>query len=195
MIEIRKFYSSEIAKYLDEIGNMRIQVFKEWPYLYKGSLEYERKYLKTYSENQQSLCLLVFDRANLVGISTATALENEDDAVKHPLKNLGYSVSEICYFGETCILPEYRGRGLYKSIFFEREQFAKEIQKSFACFCAVIRDLNHPLKPKTYLDLAPIWQSYGYKNLQGAVMNFKWQDIDENQESQKSLSIWIKQLK
>ena len=34
----------EIKNYLDDIASLRINVFKEFPYLYDGCINYERKY-------------------------------------------------------------------------------------------------------------------------------------------------------
>ena len=37
-----------LEPWLDALGALRIRVFREYPYLYDGTLEYEREYLRTY---------------------------------------------------------------------------------------------------------------------------------------------------
>ena len=51
----------KIKNYLDELGNFRISIFKEYPYLYDGNLDYERKYLSRYSKTSDSILLLIKD--------------------------------------------------------------------------------------------------------------------------------------
>lgn len=38
-----------IRAHFDDIARLRITVFCEWPYLYEGSLAYERNYLAHYA--------------------------------------------------------------------------------------------------------------------------------------------------
>ncbi len=38
----------ELAACIDDLADLRISVFREYPYLYDGNLEYEKKYLKQY---------------------------------------------------------------------------------------------------------------------------------------------------
>jgi hypothetical protein len=37
MIEVRRLAGAEVAPYLDDLARMRIEVFREYPYLYDGS--------------------------------------------------------------------------------------------------------------------------------------------------------------
>ncbi len=38
--QFKKVHGKEIQPYLEILGQLRINVFKEFPYLYKGSLSY-----------------------------------------------------------------------------------------------------------------------------------------------------------
>ena len=44
------FNGAALEPWLDALGKLRITVFREYPYLNDGTLEYEREYLKTYAE-------------------------------------------------------------------------------------------------------------------------------------------------
>ena len=43
-----KKIGAEIRDYFEDLTQLRMTVFKEFPYLYEGSLEYELEYLETY---------------------------------------------------------------------------------------------------------------------------------------------------
>ena len=42
-------YMESKYKVTDDIASLRLKVFKDFPYLYDGNIEYEHKYLERYS--------------------------------------------------------------------------------------------------------------------------------------------------
>ena len=66
---------------LEDLANLRIDVFREYPYLYEGDLEYEKKYLGRYFSAQQSYVVGVYDQGRMVGATTAILLSEEDERV------------------------------------------------------------------------------------------------------------------
>lgn len=46
-IEVRSLTGPALEAALDDVARLRIAVFRDWPYLYDGTLEYERAYLAT----------------------------------------------------------------------------------------------------------------------------------------------------
>ncbi len=77
MLTTLSLYGQDIKTYQDQLGELRIEVFKDWPYLYKGDLKYERAYLQRYIQSKNSMALLVFDQDQLVGATTAILLSDE----------------------------------------------------------------------------------------------------------------------
>ena len=45
-IDVRSLTGDEIKPVLPELARLRITVFRDWPYLYDGTLEYEEGYLE-----------------------------------------------------------------------------------------------------------------------------------------------------
>ena len=51
-IQIRRCTGGDdIRRHLDAVAALRIDVFRDWPYLYDGSLDYERRYLRPYVDS------------------------------------------------------------------------------------------------------------------------------------------------
>ena len=50
MLRLQNFHGPELEPHLDALGTLRIAVFREYPYLYDGSLEYEREYLRSHDQ-------------------------------------------------------------------------------------------------------------------------------------------------
>lgn len=186
----------QIRPYLAKLGQLRIEVFREFPYLYDGDLDYEKKYLSTYMNSPNSFAFLVLDENEaIVGATTAIALEDEDPHFQAPLKQAGYQAPEVVYFGESILRGSLRGQGLGKRFMAERLNFAKSLPgRRIAAFCAVIRPMDHPRRPTGYRPLDEFWRSEGFQPLPGAIANFSWKEIGEDQESTKQLQFWTRKL-
>jgi len=194
-LRIERLYGAAIAQQLPGIAQLRIQVFREFPYLYEGSEDYERKYLQTYIDSPDSLFVLVFDGERLVGASSGLPLSDEVDDLRRPFEQQGEPVERIFYCGESVLLSEYRGRGIGVRFFEEREAHARRLGRfEKICFCAVERPADHPRRPADYLPLDGFWQRRGYQKRSDLRTTFVWQDLDETAESPKPMVFWMKSL-
>lgn len=148
----------------DDLAALRIAVFYDFPYLYAGSVDYEKSYLETYARAERSFLFAVYDGNRLVGATTALPLCDETAEVQAPFMAAGYDLNTIFYFGESILLPAYRGLGLGNRFFDEREAHARQFgQYTMACFCAVQRPVDHPLRPVNYKPLDGFWTKRGYR--------------------------------
>lgn len=194
-ITIKTFSGPAAAPYFDDLARLRIKVFRAFPYLYEGSQDYEKKYLSTYAGSPGSLFVLAFDDDKVVGASTGTPMVGETNEVKAPFIVAGYNTDEIFYFGESVLLPQYRGYGIGVRFFEERENYALSLPGIHYCtFCAVQRPEDHPRRPQNYTPLDRFWTKRGYTPRPDLTTTFRWQDIDETSESEKLMSFWIKEL-
>lgn len=184
-----------IGNWLEALARLRIAVFREYPYLYEGSLDYETRYLQTYINCQEALAVLLFDGAQVVGASTGLPMMAETPEFRQPVIAGGYDASTFFYCGESTLLPQYRGQGLYKRFFESREQHAKAlVNMTQIGFCAVIRPSDHPLKPQNYQPLDGVWIKQGYQQKPDMTAQFNWQDIDQPAETLHPLTFWVKPL-
>ena len=44
-VTLRGLTGTDLDTALDDLARLRITVFRDWPYLYDGDLDYERRYL------------------------------------------------------------------------------------------------------------------------------------------------------
>ncbi|MFC6670380.1 GNAT family N-acetyltransferase [Marinobacterium aestuariivivens] len=194
-MQIKTFCGEAIAPHIDDLARLRIEVFRAFPYLYDGDLAYERDYLSTYARSAESLFVLAQESDRVVGAATGVPMEDETDAFKRPFAEAGWNPDEIFYFGESVLLPEYRGQGLGVRFFEEREAYARRFGRFRYCaFCAVERPANHPLRPADYVSLNDFWANRGYRHQPQLRTEYRWKDIGEEQESTKPMSFWIREL-
>lgn len=187
---------SELAPRLDDLGQLRITVFREFPYLYDGTLEYERKYLEAYLRSAASLVVLALDEKRVVGATTCLPLADEGPEFQEPFVRAGYRTDSICYFGESILLPEYRGQGIGRLFFEFRETHARSLPGiEMAAFCAVDRADDHPLRPPSYQLLDDFWLRRGFQKHPELRARFLWKEVGELNETPKTLTFWMKSWK
>ncbi|PYF10366.1 acetyltransferase (GNAT) family protein [Rhodobacter viridis] len=179
---------------LEDVARLRIAVFRDWPYLYEGSLDYERRYLESYRTSPGAVVVGAFDGPRLVGAATGTPLEDHAEDFAAPFAATGLALTAVFYCAESVLLPEYRGRGLGHAFFDAREAHARALGRSHSAFCAVIRPADHPLKPGTYRPLDAFWRKRGYAPLPGVIAHFRWTDVGAAGETEKPLQFWGKPL-
>lgn len=185
----------EIATVVEALGALRIAVFHDYPYLYEGSLDYEKDYLQIYVQSERAFLFSVFDNGKMVGATTCIPLADEAAEVRKPFEDAGFDISTIFYFGESILLPEYRGLGLGHRFFDEREAHAGSFGNfKLICFCSVERGDNHPAKPANYRPNDTFWLKRGYVKEPSLQSIMEWPDIGETSSSAKKMIFWTKTL-
>lgn len=179
---------------LPALANLRIKVFHEFPYLYDGDLDYERKYLSSYAASSSSVIVGAFDGGRLIGAATGAPLAKEKGAWVAPLIEKGYKADEVFYFGESVLLSEYRGRGIGHRFFDLREEVARRQNAKHTAFVAVMRPEDHPARPADYRPLDAFWRKRGYAPVDGAVAEFEWREIGDKVETSHQLQYWAREL-
>ncbi|KQW32048.1 acetyltransferase [Rhizobium sp. Root274] len=193
-LTIQSFSGSDAAPFFGDLARLRTTVFRAFPYLYEGNPAYEQTYLSTYAKSEGSIFVLAIDDGTVVGASTGTPMMSETEEVQAPFLAAGLDPAQYFYFGESVLLPAYRGRGIGVAFFDGREAQAKKLDLRYCTFCAVERPANHPSRPADYQPLDAFWQKRGYTHHPELVTAFSWRDLDEAEESPKPLSFWIRDL-
>jgi GNAT superfamily N-acetyltransferase len=193
-LRLEQLRGAQIASQLDALAALRIAVFREWPYLYEGTPDYEKQYLETYLRSPRSLAVLAWDGAQCIGASTVLPLADAEPSAQAPFRAAGHDIDAIDYFGESVILRPWRGLGLGVKFFELREAHARELGLRVAAFCAVQRPAQHPARPPDYVPNDAFWQRRGYRPAPELRTQFSWPDIGESQSSDKAMAFWLREL-
>ncbi|KAA6185192.1 GNAT family N-acetyltransferase [Thiohalocapsa marina] len=200
-IRLVRVAGADLERQIPELARLRIQVFRDFPYLYDGDLTYEADYLRTYSQARGSVVVLALDADRVVGAATALPLTEEMDEVQAPFLAAGYDPAGVFYLGESVLLPAYRGRGIGVRFFQEREAHARTLAADpgtgfgpwrWYSFCAVERAADDPRRPADYVPLDAFWQHRGYRRHPELRTTFAWQELGETGQSPKPMVFWLK---
>lgn len=198
-VRIEDLTGSAILPALADVARLRIEVFREWPYLYDGSLDYEREYLAGFSKARDALIVAAWDGARIIGAATAAPLADHTSMFAPLFRAQGLDPERIFYCGESVLLPSYRGSGLGHAFFDRREAHARRCTGptgafTHVAFCAVVRVDEDPRKPLGYRPLDVFWSKRGYRQVAGLVGNYAWQEIGARIETEKPMQFWMKPL-
>lgn len=192
-LRIERCSGTTLTQYIPELARLRIEVFRDFPYLYDGNYEYEEKYLQTYIDTPSSVIVLAIDGEKVVGASTALPMKYETDELKKPFIENNYNLDEVFYCSESVLNKDYRGLGLGVHFFEQREAHAKELGGfKTITFCCVERSLNHPRRPLNYVPLDAFWNKRGYFKHPELKTTYLWKDLDDTEETPKPMTFWIK---
>lgn len=188
------FRGPQITPWLEDVARLRLTVFNTWPYLYEGDAAYEREYLAAYAKSQDSLFVLAFVDGQVVGASTALPLVDETPAFREPFVQHNIPVESVFYFGESVLLPEYRGRGIGHAFFDHREAHARALARfQWTAFCAVDREMDDARRPPDHRPNDVFWHKRGYQRQPGMTMQLTWEEIGRG-EVLHPLTFWMRRL-
>jgi GNAT superfamily N-acetyltransferase len=182
----------EIAPHIERLAELRTVVFREYPYLYDGTLEYERQYMQKLADSPHGYLVLAKDGQTVVGASTGLPLSDAEPHFQKPFLEAGLDVDDFFYFGESVVLPDYRGQGAGHKFFDERIAQAHFLAFPFSCFCAFVRATNHPDKPKDYRSLDKFWKKRGFKQRADLQTSFPWPDLGQTEPTDKLMEFWVR---
>ena len=121
-------------------------------------------------------------------------MAGQSDAIKAPFLAARADVGRIFYFGESVLLPQFRGMGIGNRFFDEREAAARAAGATHATFCAVARESDHPLRPADVRDLTPFWTKRGYRLAPRFEASLSWTEVGGTEETPHLMRFWAKNL-
>lgn len=199
LFSIEALNGDRLAEVLDDVARLRIEVFRAWPYLYDGSVEYERTYLAEFSSSPDALVVVARDGEKVVGAATAAPLTGHTSQFIPLFESAGCDPGRVFYCGESVLLAAYRGRGIGHAFFDRREAHARSCRGdkgaySHIAFCAVVREPGDARAPREYVPLDAFWRKRGYAPVSGLLGSYSWKELGAEAETAKDMQFWMKAL-
>jgi GNAT superfamily N-acetyltransferase len=198
-VTIEPLTGAALIDALPALAVLRINVFRAWPYLYEGTLDYEQGYLRRFAAARDAVVVAARDGAGIVGVATASPLKEHTEKFAPQFASHGFDPDRVFYCGESVLLPAYRGRGIGHAFFDHREVQARASagpagRYTHSAFCGVVRPDDHPARPAGYVPLDAFWRKRGYLPVPGLTGQFSWQDLGDTAQTEHLMQFWVKAL-
>ena len=191
---LHRLHGAALMPWLDAVAALRIAVFRDWPYLYDGDVGYEREYLEAYIASPRSVVVLARVGDEVVGASTGVPLADDAAAFRAPFEARGIDPATVFYFGESVLLPAWRGQGIGHAFFDHREDHARALGGfTLAAFAAVDRDPGDPRRPAGHRGNEAFWSGRGYVRQPGMTMHLDWNEVGVGHAGH-ALTFWTRPL-
>jgi GNAT superfamily N-acetyltransferase len=193
-ISERLLKGSQIQDYLEQIAQLRLTIFKEYPYLYDGGLKDELVYLQHYTNHAEATAIITSCGNELAGAVTAIPLQYESEEITSPLASMQYPVECTIYIGELLFYPDYRNKGLGTRLLSGIEQhFHSQKNYEYLTSATVNRAEDHLCRPEGYVPIERFLQRNQFAKMPGVTTHITWKEIDGVHRDHE-MQFWIKAL-
>lgn len=183
-----------IADVLEDVAALRLEIFREYPYLYLGRREDELNYLETYVEAPDACFILAYDGSTVIGAATGMPLTHEDAQMRDAFAGTTLPLNEVYYVGELLFRPGYRDCGLGRRLLAQLEHHIRSLGSYRRFTCATVeRPVDHPLRPRNHIPITRFLARTGFVRLTGVTTHFIWRETD-GAKRDHPMQFWIKAL-
>ena len=183
-----------ITGHLEALASLRLDIFQEYPYLYRGRREDELAYLAGYAEKPGACVILAEAGGAVIGAATGMPLRHEDAALRTPFAKTPYPLDDLYYIGELLFRRGYRNRGLGQRLLARMENHVRSLGGFSKITCATVkRPDDHPLRPDDDIPISRFLARTGFVRLAGITTHFTWPETD-GVKRDHSMQFWLKDL-
>lgn len=198
-LRIDIYVGADSLEFIETVSKVRIDVFKDYPYLYEGDLEYEKKYVQGYTADSKAMIAIARIDGKIAGVSTGIPLISDSEIVADAKKVFAkdqVDIGDYYYYGEIIVLPEFRGKSIASRLYAEQDAVVKTWGFKHVCILTVVREQDHPLKPENYKSPDSMWKHLGFfrNNL---TVEYHWPTIQIDKtvrDVNNTLEFWTKSL-
>ncbi len=192
---VRQLLQGEaIRPHLAGIARLRMEIFREFPYLYLGEEAYELEYLRSYADSDNAFVVLAWDGDVLAGALTGVPLQEEMPEFTAPFAHSSYALDRLFYIGELLFLPRYRGQGLGTMLFGEAEAHVRSRSSFSHLTCAtVVRPDEHPFRPDDFIPIDGFLHRHAFERMDGVTVDLSWPEVDGVTRGH-AMQFWIRPL-
>lgn len=183
-----------VTDHLADLASLRLDIFQEYPYLYRGRREDELAYLASYAKKPEACVILARKEDNVIGAASGMPLLCEGDTLRASFAETPYQPDAIYYIGELLFRPGYRNLGLGRRLLAQMESYIRSLGHYRKITCATVeRPDDHPLRPADHIPISRFLARTGFSKLPGVVVHFAWLEAD-GVKRDHSMQFWMKDL-
>lgn len=191
-IVIAVLKGDEVIPYLKRLAEIRLLFYRDYPYLYDGTLEEEENYLSTYAHSENTLLVIAKRDEEVVGAILGLPLIESPEENKEAFKDTEVSPAELFYLGDSMVINELKTTDLLDQLYYQFETAVQQFGKYRGIVvCEIERDSNDP---KNNCPYEVTWNKKGFLREPSQVVHFSWKEIGDLDSSDHRMIFWSKLL-
>lgn len=195
-VEINTFRGQGLAQFLTQVGQMRMTHYRNYPYLYQGSVEHEDEYISDFPNNPNSILVGAFEHGKLEGFVLGTPMD-ADSPILAAIPNDVHKGASKYYIADVILNINLRSQGISEGLMKEMEREIICLEYRHICLLTVFRPESHPKRPHGYMESRALWERFGYVK-QPLRLNYDWPSLDLYGNVTKQtheMNLWSKTIK
>ncbi len=200
---IKLYTGQEMLPLLSFVAESGIKRYRDYPYFFEADTQEVQEYLTWLSQLPHSVLAVAYIGDTAVGFSLGTSLtdysqkiypQNYEESMEL-FRKAGRDPERYYYITDEFVVSEYEKEEIARALHNSIEEYARDQQYRFVCF-AEETHVQHPQKPKNYIELGPFWNKRGYEKTDLTV-KFTWKTIRPNgspEDEEHTLYYWIKEI-
>lgn len=190
----RMMKGAGLLPHLESLADLRLSIFCEFPYLYRGDKSHEQEYLKVYAESPDAMVIMGWEGENVAGAVTGVPLAGEAAEFTAGFAGTAYPVEQGYYIGELLFHRQFRGGGRGSVLLEQAEAHVRSLNRFRYLTCAtVVRPDNHPLRPSDFVPIERFLQHHAYDRMDGVTTMMQWPELD-GASLEHVMQFWVKEL-
>ena len=126
-VKIEVIKGKKVASLIPEFAQLRMTVFREYPYLYEGDFAEEFEYLVMYAKSSDSVFVIAKDGDRMIGAATGLPFSKSPQSIRDLFSKHRIKMESLFYFGELILLKEYRGHQIGQKMYDAFEQAVRKL--------------------------------------------------------------------
>jgi hypothetical protein len=194
-INIEVLKGTEVIPYLQKLAELRIDFYRNYPYLYEGNITDEKAYLSMYAKSKDSLLVIAKNGDDIVGAVTGIPMLESKEENKQLFAQKQIPAEHIFYLGELVLSQDYQNNTIQESLYLQLENAVKELEKySLLAVCEIERSPDDTKKPVSAFSSEVIWTGRGFTKQPQLYTTDAWKDVGDLEKSDHHLFFWYKAL-
>lgn len=194
-ISIEVLKGPEVIPYLQKLAELRIEFYRNYPYLYEGNITDEETYLNMYAKSKDSLLVIAKNGDDIVGAVTGIPMLESKEENKQLYAQKQIPAEHIFYLGELVLSQDYQKSDLLERLYLQLENAVKGLERySLLAVCEIERSPEDTKKPVSALSSEVLWANRGFTKQPQLYTTDAWKDVGDLEKSDHHLFFWYKAL-
>lgn len=147
-IAIETLKGKQLVSHLSELAKLRLTVFREYPYLYEGNLDFERHYLSLFANSEDAFLAIAKEGNKVIAAISGFPLDCAQKEIRNAFTHYPMSTKEIFALCEIVVLKEYRSQKIGTLLYREFENQLSSSRYKKIVLWQVIKSQNDPKKTR-----------------------------------------------